>query len=328
LLSRDQEPLHRKAILIGALALLVLGTTIAPAAPAEPPVQLVPTKILTQFAPQTFLESIVTTPQAGFRVTSYLEGKIYSVDSSGEAKLFAKIDGKIAGLALECPGELLVSGWANGRDPAVFRVMSDGKSELVLKLEGAIFPNGWSHLKGSRFLLADSFKGVIWEVDAAKRTARVWLQHELLGRSDETAPVPGVNGLKIFGHNLFASNGQRQLLLRIPITAEGGAGDPEVLASGLFVDDFAFDIKGNLYGATHTRNGVVKVAPDGAATTIGGIEQGLAGSTAVAFGRGETDRDAIFVTTNGGMSMPPPGGVQPGRVVRLEVGERGAPLCF
>ena len=74
-------------------------------------------------------------------------------------------------------------------------------------------------------------------------------------------------------------------------------------------------------------NSVVRVGPDGAVTTVGGLAQGLAGATAVAFGRGP-DAHAIFVTTNGGMSAPPPGGVQPGRVVRIEVGEAGAPLCF
>jgi hypothetical protein len=44
--------------------------------------------------------------------------------------------------------------------------------------------------------------------------------------------------------------------------------------------------------------------------------------------RGQNDSDSIFVTTNGGGSLPPPGGIQPGRVVRLKVGVRGAPLCF
>ena len=285
-------------------------------------------KILKAFPVNTFLESIVATQDDAFLVSSYPDGKIYRIDSRGESKLFAQIDGTIAGLAFQCPGDLLVNGWAGGKEPAVFRVSKAGKPELLFKLDGGMFPNGWSHLKGSRFLLADSFKGVIWEVDVAKKTARVWLQHELLARLDDKSQLPGVNGLKIFADTLYASNGQRQLLLRIPLTPEREPKTPQVFIKDLVVDDFAFDTKGNLYGATHMHNSVVKVSPKGEITTLAGIDEGLAGSTAVAFGGGQSDGDSIFVTTNGGMSLPPPGGIQPGRVVRLKVGERGAPLCF
>jgi sugar lactone lactonase YvrE len=285
-------------------------------------------KIFKAFPVNTFLESIVATPDGAFLVSSYPDGKVYRIDSRGGSTLFTQIDGTIAGLAFQCPGDLLVNGWAGGKEPAVFKVSKAGKPELLLKLAGAMFPNGWSHLKGSRFLLADSFKGVIWEVDVAKKTARVWLQHELLARLDDKSQLPGVNGLKIFADTLYASNGQRQLLLRISLTPEGGPKTPEVFVKELFIDDFAFDTQGNLYGATHMHNSVVKVSPKGEITTVAGIDEGLAGSTAVAFGRGHDDGDSIFVTTNGGMSLPPPGGIQPGRVVRLKVGERGAPMCF
>jgi sugar lactone lactonase YvrE len=223
---------------------------------------------------------------------------------------------------------LLVNGWAGGKEPSVFRVSEKGEPELIVALKDAVFPNGWAHLQGNRFLLADSFKGVIWEVDVAKKTARVWLANELLGRPDPKAEIPGVNGLKFFGGALYASNGQQRLIVRIPVSRDGQPKTPEVFVKDLYLDDFAFDIKGNLYGATHMFNSVVKVSPEGAVITLAGLSEGLAGSTAVAFGRGDNDRQAIFVTTNGGMSMPPPGGVQSGRIVRVDVGERGAPLCF
>jgi sugar lactone lactonase YvrE len=313
--------------LIGIALILVLTTGASHMVGAEPGGQI-SARTVKAFPAKTFLESIVTTPQGSFLVSSYPDGKIYSVDPRGKTKVFAQIDGTIAGLAFQCPGGLLVNGWAGGKEPAVFHVSSDGKAELLLKLEGAMFPNGWSHLKGTRFLLADSFKGVIWEVDVAKRTARVWLRHELLARVDEKSDIPGVNGIKIYGRNLYASNGQRKVLLRIPIGADTTAGVPEVFVKDLYVDDFAFDTKGTLYGATHMNNTVVKVSPDGRVTTIGGLAEGLAGATAIAFGRGTSARESIFVTTNGGMSMPPPGGVQPGRVIRLDVGERASPLCF
>ena len=311
-----------------SLSIMAASTVNAQGHAAPRPGEAVSAKILKAFPVKTFLESIVATPDGAFLVSSYPDGKIYRIDSRGESKLFAQIDGTIAGLALQCPGDLLVNGWAGGKEPTVFKVSKAGKPELLLKLDGGIFPNGWSHLKGSRFLLADSFKGVIWEVDVAKKTARVWLQDQLLSRVDDKSEIPGVNGLKIFADSLYASNGQRQMLLRIPLTPEREPKTPQIFVKDLVIDDFAFDTKGNLYGATHTHNSVVKVSPKGEITTLAGIEEGLAGSTAVAFGRGQKDSDSIFVTTNGGMSLPPPGGVQPGRVVRLKVDASGAPLCF
>jgi len=89
------------------------------------------------------------------------------------------------------------------------------------------------------------------------------------------------------------------------------------------LDDFAFDEKGNLYGSTHVYNNVVRIDPERRTTIIAGLDQGVAGSTAVAFGRSAHDLHALYVTTNGGMSSPPDGGIQPGRVVRLEVGVSG-----
>jgi len=64
-------------------------------------------------------------------------------------------------------------------------------------------------------------------------------------------------------------------------------------------------------------NSVVRITPGGKLTVIAEAGQGVAGSTSAAFGPGGR---ALYVTTNGGMFLPPPGGVGPGRVVRLEVG--------
>lgn len=90
------------------------------------------------------------------------------------------------------------------------------------------------------------------------------------------------------------------------------------------IDDFAFDSEGNLYAATHIYNSVLNITPDGSTTTIAQSEQGVIGSTAVAFGRLSNDANCICVVTNGDMFMPPPGGgVVPANVVRLDVGQSG-----
>jgi hypothetical protein len=73
---------------------------------------------------------------------------------------------------------------------------------------------------------------------------------------------------------------------------------------------------------------VVKIDPDGSITTIAQAEQGMVGTTAAAFGRTQGNRTHLYVTTNGGMSFPPPTGIEPAKVVCLEVGVEGLPLVL
>ena len=64
--------------------------------------------------------------------------------------------------------------------------------------------------------------------------------------------------------------------------------------------------------------------PNKQITTIATAAQGMAGSTVVGiWAELITDRTSIYVTTNGGMSLPLPTGVEPGKVVRLDVGVEG-----
>ncbi len=96
------------------------------------------------------------------------------------------------------------------------------------------------------------------------------------------------------------------------------AGTPELFLDKLNLDDFAIDDDGTIYATTHIYNSVLKITQEGKITIIGEAEQGLAGSTAVAFGK-NNDKNSIYVTTNGGMSLPLPGGVQAGRVAKIKV---------
>jgi sugar lactone lactonase YvrE len=122
---------------------------------------------------------------------------------------------------------------------------------------------------------------------------------------------------------LYVSSTEQQKLISVPIQAGLSAGEPTVFSTLINIDDFAFDTEGNLYGATHVYNSVARIGPDRRVTIIAGIEDGMAGSTAVAFGRTAEHRGHLYVTTNGGMSAPPPGGVQPGRVVQIATGKVG-----
>lgn len=113
------------------------------------------------------------------------------------------------------------------------------------------------------------------------------------------------------------------MLLRTAVNADGSAGPLETLAERLRADDMAYDAKGGLYLATHIGHSIDRLDRDGARATLGGSEQGLAGSTACAF----APDGGLYVTTTGGILTPPDGVLQPAKLVRLDVGAVGHPLA-
>lgn len=293
---------------------------------AETPVVLVPFEQRATFPVNTFLESIAVSPAGTLFITSHLDGKIWRLGADGEAVVHTTIAGRAAGLAFTATGALLLTAWDAQNMPTVFTVSPQGESEVLVTLPDAMFLNGLTPLTGDIYLIADSYRGAIWTLDAAAKTVKIWLEHPTLARSSRDKEFPAVNGLKIYGDTLYASNTEKMQLIKIPLQADGQPGEPEVFLQPINLDDFAFDQEGNLYGTTHIYNSVVKIAPDRSVTTIAEAEQGVTGSTALAFGRGDDDRTSLYVVTNGGMSFPLLTGVEPAQVVRLEVGIAGHPL--
>jgi putative intracellular protease/amidase len=277
---------------------------------------------IAEFPVHTFLENIAINTQGTIFITSYEEGKIYRILPNGDRTEFASIDGNIAGIAIDRAGNVLIASSVNGKIPTIFRIDPTGTAESIVTLPEAIFLNGMTHLQGDHFLVADSYKGAIWDVDITAKTAQIWIRDNLLARSDTRNPFPAVNGIKIYQDAVFASNTQRQLLIRIPLGKNSTPKAPEVFLTNVNLDDFAFDIQGNLYGTTHVYNSVIRITPDKQITIIAKAEQGVTGSTALAFGRA-SDQTSLYVTTNGGMSLPPSTGIAPAKVVRLDVGIEG-----
>ena len=245
-----------------------------------------------EFPAGTFLENIAIGEGGTLYVTSYLEGKVYRIGSDSKPKLWASVDGTIAGIALNPDGSALLSGWIMGKVPAVFAVSAAGATEVLAKLDGGMFPNGVVRVAAGRFLVADSYKGVIWEVNTETRLATVWLADELLARRNAADPTPAVNGIKLFGGALYASNTAKQLLLKVPLVNER-AGRPEVVLTNIGLDDFDFDEAGTLYGATHVYNSLVRVGRDGKVTVLAGLAQGMAGSTSLAYSAAGGGRSSL-----------------------------------
>ena len=287
---------------------------------------VVPSQIIAEFPINTFLESIVIDSDNTLFITSHYEGQVIRIGADGIPTTYATIAGKATGLAMKPDRSLLLSGWDEHEISTVWTIATDGSVELLAKLPEAIFLNGLTKLVGDRYLIADSYRGAIWELNTATKNVSIWLEHPELARTSPEEVFPAVNGLKIYDNFLYASNTQKRQIVRIPILADGLAGEPEIFVSGVNIDDFAFDVQGNLYGTTHVFNSVIKISQDRHVTTIAQLEQGVAGSTALAFGRTNEEVTSIYVTTNGGMSYPPATGIETAKVVKLKVDVDGLPL--
>ncbi|MDZ8053222.1 MAG: SMP-30/gluconolactonase/LRE family protein [Aulosira sp. ZfuVER01] len=290
---------------------------------ADTPIELAPAKIITSFPVNTFLENLAIAPDGTIFVTNHEVGEIVRITPDGNQQIYASVEGKVSGLAFTSNGDLVATGWNADSIPVVSLITADGTVETLLKLPDATFLNGITPLSHTQYLAADSYRGVIWLIDIAQRHSSIWLEHSLLARSNPENVIPAANGLKRFGNFLYVSNTEKMLLLRIPLSLTNEPSEPEIFLELTNIDDFAFDVEGNLYGATHIYNSVVKITPDGKTTIIAQAEQGVIGSTAVAFGQTQSERTAIYVVMNGGMFLPPPTGVVPANVVRIEVGKAG-----
>lgn len=289
---------------------------------ADTPVDLLPAQSVATFPANTFLENLAVLPSGDLYITNHEVGEVLQLKSDGRLRVYAQVPGKVSGIAWIQPDQFLVNGWNVTGIPFI-AVISDGEVQFLHMLPEAQFLNGITPLSGNRYLMADSYRGMIWSFDLATQAIQPWLEHDLLTRSDEASPFPAVNGLKRFGNSLYASNTQRMLLLKIPLNESLSPQEPEVFMAGTNVDDFAFDHHGNLYGATHVYNSVIRIDRDRHTTIVAQAAQGVTGCTAVAFHG--TD---LYVVNNGGMFLPPETGVEPAQVVRLAVGTRGAPLLI
>ncbi len=289
------------------------------------PVALVPAQTIAEFPSNTFLESIVVSSDNTLFITSHYEGKVIRIGADGVSVTHAIVAGKATGLAATTTGDLLLSGWDANETCVVWRISSTGETEVLTTLPDAIFLNGLTRLVGDRYLIADSYRGAIWELDVVQGEVKIWLEHPLLTRQNLDNPTPAINGLKIYNRVLYASITQNAQVIKISLQADLQPDEPQVFIRNVNMDDFAFDQLGNLYGTTHVYNSLVKITPDGNVITIAQIDQGMAGSTAAAFGQG-ANSSFLYVTTNGGMSFPPPTGNESAKVVRLQLDTTGLPL--
>ena len=242
--------------------------------------------------------------------------------STDSVRTFAELPAPVAGLAFAAEGWLWATGGAVGQTPGyVWRVNPDGSFEPWVEITDALFMNGCTPC-GRSLLVCESLTGRILSVDMKEPTWRTWLADE---RLRPTSPqMPGANGIKLWRSHAYISMTDSNKIFDALVDANGVPGSLSVFADRLRADDFAFAESGAMYIATHPVQTVMRLNADGERTTLAGPAEGVVGSTACAFGRTAKDMESLYVTTSGGLFAPYQGKLQDAKLVRLEVGERGA----
>ncbi|KAJ7282209.1 hypothetical protein C8J57DRAFT_1218442 [Mycena rebaudengoi] len=176
------------------------------------------------------------------------------------------------------------------------------------RIPRSMLTNGLSSVPGhpDLVLASESYLGTAYEVNMRTGTVRVKFHGPALAAGAPAPPALGINGLHVRDGSLYFTNTERGTFARVPL--RGGAievlGDlkPFGLSSGY--DDFAFDVEGRAWVATHPgalqlftplANGTwvqETAVGDPAGSTVVNVP------TAAAFGRkGSRKTKILYVTT-------------------------------
>ncbi len=287
-----------------------------------------PSNIVAAFEKGNFLESVIVLPNGDLLITEAIGHTIWRVSPTGTRTQFHHSDIQPVGLAVDIDGRIVSSGRTADGAGAVFTFHDNGELDRTIPIEGAQFLNGTTFVSPGQLLVADSGAGTILQVDTDTGEVRIWLSGEVLQSHPDRNPLlPAVNGLKLFDGSVYATNSSRMTVLRIPLIGpDHRAGEPETVSENVVLDDLAIAADGTIYGTTHIYDSVIRIEQDGSATTIARAEQGVAGSTAAAFGRRTEDRNTLYVVGDGGFYLDPENPAA-ANVVAIDAGEPGLSLA-
>lgn len=173
-------------------------------------------------------------------------------------------------------------------------------------------------------LIGDAGAGVVYRLDVDIGDIAIVIDDPTM-KPPAGAPV-GIDGVQIRNNNLYFTNAPKQMFVKIPLKRDGTAAGPaEVLATGLEIDDFTFDTRGSGYMSITFSNNIAKLQSgvSGAAnvsdaSAVASITA-LAGPTACKFGRLPSDREMLYVTTNGGLGIADGSSKPGGTLSRLNI---------
>ena len=269
----------------------------------------------------TFLENLVVAADGTIFCSVHPTGELFRVGlNGGTPELVGSIGGPAAGLLLGEGGRIFVmSGYPGQAPAAVWTLTLQGEPALWATVESASFLNGATLFDENTLLVVDSLDGSIFQVGMKTTSVSLWFKDDRLKQRQDTPLFPGANGIKRRGGGVIVSNTDRGQVFNIEVTAEGRAGGMSLIADRLLIDDFALGPDRAVYGCAHAYNELVRLDSDGSRLVLAGPEQGIVNPTAAAFGRNASDSRALYVTTTGGVAAPLPGGLEPARLVRLDL---------
>ena len=211
-------------------------------------------------------------------------GVIWKYTLDGMTKFVADIgEAVIYGLAVKSNGDLYAA-MATGPDQGVYRVDPKGNVELLPGSDQIVFPNGLAFDDRGNLYVTESFSGSpaaygpggIWRIPAGGGEAELWVRDTLLtgvGILGKPPSPVGANGIGYFHGDLYVTNTDKGLVLKIAVTQDGSAGPVDLskrleeveespLAHSPFPimpDGLAVDVYGNVYVTVLTRNAVVRI---------------------------------------------------------------------
>ena len=251
-------------------------------------------------------ESVTVDPDGSLTVSllGFLNGQppqLVRISASGQRTdlVTGRAGEAIGGNARGCDGSVyynMLSG-----DPSrsgVWRLVPGGSPQRISALPAGEFLNGLTIDPDGRTLYAsDSLAGTIWAVPASGGSAKAWLVDPALAPAQSGPGHFGANGIKFHDGAVWASNTDKETLLRIPVTAAGTPGPVQVVAGNLpGVDDFSFlsDRSDVAFVALNSADELAVVYPDGRSRIALTAADGLAAPTDTAV-RGTR----IFITDSG-----------------------------
>jgi hypothetical protein len=160
----------------------------------------------------------------------------------------------------------------------LYRLRPGEKPQRIAALPADGLPNGLAlDSRTGVFYITDSVLGTISTVPLRGGRVTVWSAAPELA----AAGFLGVNGVKVRGGAVWATNLDQGTLIRIPLRGDR-PGPIRVVASGLAgIDDFDF-AGDDVVAALNAPNEVVRIARDGTATVLLTAADGLQNPTSVA----------------------------------------------
>ena len=201
-------------------------------------------------------------------------------------------------------------------------------SKFIDLPEAAVL-NGLTSLdrEAGTFLIADSGLGLIYRLNTHTKELETVVDDVLLKNvPGATNAAIGVNGLNVYSDVLYFTNTAQNILGQISINADGTPrGKAQIVANINTPNDFAISQNGDFL-ITQEGPNQLNFLPRGGAGSVTVLVNsndvaGLVGTTAARFGRGRSDRQSLYVTSNGGAQGYASGNFKVGgRVSRVDYG--------